>query len=119
MVDRLISRLDKMTDLLNDHSVPFYSPRYSAHMSTDVSLPGIIGYLSTMIFNPNNVAFESSPITTLMELEAGKDMCRMLGYNVDTIESGEEDVPVGWGHLCSGGTIANLEAIWAGKIPNA
>lgn len=115
MVDRLMGCLHKMTDLLNDHSVPFFSPRYSAHMSTDVSLPGLIGYLATMMFNPNNVCFESSPITTVMELEAGKDLCRMLGYNVDEPSPGEEYLPVGWGHLTCGGTVANLEAIWAGK----
>ena len=116
MVERLIDSLDKMTKLLNDHSVPFFSPRYSAHMCTDMGLPGIIGYLSTMIFNPNNVAFEASPITTVMELEAGKDMCRMLGYNADEVEPGEIDRPVGWGHISCDGTIANLEAIWAGTL---
>ncbi|KZT57261.1 pyridoxal-dependent decarboxylase domain protein [Calocera cornea HHB12733] len=117
MKDRLIDSLDKMTTLLNMHSVPFFSPRYSAHMCTDMSLPGILGYISTMIFNPNNVAFEASPITTVMELEAGKDMCRMLGYKVDAALDipGTEDVPVAWGHIACDGTVANLEALWSAR----
>lgn len=32
------------------HSIPFWSPRYNAHMTYDTSLPAILGYLSTTLF---------------------------------------------------------------------
>jgi len=31
----------------------------------------------------------------------------MLGYNLDPKEA-----PVGWGHICCDGTVANLESVW-------
>ena len=108
MKTRLQDNLFNLTDLLNDHSIPFFSPRYSAHMTTDVTIPGILGYMSTMMFNPNNVAFEASPITTWMEIEVGKQLCKMLGYN--TIDNPGE--ATAWGHITCDGTVANLEAIW-------
>ncbi|TFK37682.1 PLP-dependent transferase, partial [Crucibulum laeve] len=77
-------------------------------MSFENSLPSILGYLSTMLFNPNNVAFEASPITTLLELDVGSQMCEMLGYKeVDDIKP--------WGHIACDGTVANLESIWAAR----
>ena len=107
MKNRLQDRLFSLTDLLNEHSIPFFSPRYSAHMTTDVTIPGILGYMSTMMFNPNNVAFEASPITTSLEIEVGQQLCKMLGYDI-TPGSDES----AWGHITCDGTVANLEAIW-------
>lgn len=84
-------------------------------MSVDQSLPAILGYLSTMFYNPNNVAFEASPFTTIVELEVGLQLCEMLGYNryEDTLpdESGEVE-PVAWGHIACDGSVANLESVW-------
>ncbi|KAK7451261.1 hypothetical protein VKT23_012601 [Stygiomarasmius scandens] len=113
MTQKLIE--DKFTELaecLSKQSIPFYSPRYSAHMTMDVSMPAILGYLSTMMYNPNNVAFEASPFTTQLELEVGRQMSEMLGYNINKSES---DKPLGWGHIACDGTIANIEAVWASR----
>lgn len=98
-----------LTDLLNEKSIPFYSPRYAGHMCMDMSMPAILGYLATMIYNPNNVAFEASPITTHLELLVGKQMSDMLGYNVDERRT---ELPLGWGHITCGGSVSNLEAVW-------
>lgn len=96
-------------------SVPFFSMRYQGHMNWDLTLPGIAGYFAAMLYNPNNVAFEGSTATTLLELLVGDDLCRMLGY---TIHSPNE-VDVGairpWGHITCDGTVANIEAIWAAR----
>lgn len=92
---------------LEKNSIPFYSPRYSAHMCVDQSLPAILGYLSTMFYNPNNVAFEASPITTRLEIDVGKELCEMMGYSVDNSKS-----DTAWGHITCDGTVANLESIW-------
>jgi hypothetical protein len=63
-------------------SVPFFSMRYQGHMNWDLTLPGMLGYFATMLYNPNNVAFEGSVATTILEILVGDDLCRMLGYKV-------------------------------------
>ena len=98
----------RMMRLLCDYSVPFFSQRYAGHMTFETSLPGILGWTSTVLCNPNNVAFEASPITTRLEIDVGHDMCEMLGYN----EKGSDGKPQYWGHIACDGTVANLESIW-------
>jgi glutamate/tyrosine decarboxylase-like PLP-dependent enzyme len=120
MVENLRNSLARLFSLLNDRSIPFYSPRYAAHMTFEPSLPSIAGWMSAMLLNPNNVSFQASPITTLLELEVGKELCKMIGFK-DSPEEGEEwnegqmegDIR-SWGHLTTDGTVANIEAIWAG-----
>lgn len=63
-VERLRIDFEALSRLLGKFSVPFYSPRYAGHMNFDTSMPAILGYLMTTLYNPNNVAFEASPITT-------------------------------------------------------
>ena len=77
-----------------------------------MSLPGILGWAVAILNNPNNVAFEASPVTTRLEIDVGHDMCKMLGYN-------EEDANhklKSWGHIACDGTVANLESIWYGYL---
>lgn len=81
-------------------------------MCTDMAMPGLLGYFMTMIYNPNNVAVEASPFTTVVELKAGKQLCEMFGYNID--EKAKE-LPLAWGHITCDGTVANLESIWVGE----
>jgi glutamate/tyrosine decarboxylase-like PLP-dependent enzyme/anti-sigma regulatory factor (Ser/Thr protein kinase) len=90
--------------------IPFYSPRYIGHMLADVSLPALVGYIATMLYNPNNVSWEASPVTTLLEIEAGRDLARMLGLGRTP-----EEVASTWGHITCGGTLANIESIWVAK----
>jgi glutamate/tyrosine decarboxylase-like PLP-dependent enzyme len=116
--------------LLDDlkQSVPFYSYRYQAHMLWDVTLPGMLGYLAALPWNQNNVAAEASPVTTMLEMKVGDDLCRMLGYTpaernplpsdpdegTDSDETDEEHLGA-WGHITSGGTVANIESMWAAR----
>ena len=85
--------------------VPFFSPRYVGHMASDPTMASLIGYIATMLYNPNNVAAEGSPVTTRLELQVAAQIARMIGY----------DATRHWGHLCSGGTIANIEALWVAR----
>lgn len=80
-------------------------------MCTDLTMPGLLGYAMTMIYNPNNVTVEASPFTTVAELKAGQQLCEMFGYNINPQK---EDVPTAWGHITCDGTVANLESIWVG-----
>jgi glutamate/tyrosine decarboxylase-like PLP-dependent enzyme/anti-sigma regulatory factor (Ser/Thr protein kinase) len=90
--------------------IPFYSPRYIGHMLADVSLPALVGYIATMLYNPNNVSWEGSPVTTLLEVEVGRDLAKMLGFGRTP-----EELAATWGHITSGGTLANVESIWVAK----
>lgn len=90
--------------------VPFYSPRYIGHMTADTSLPAMVGYFAAMLYNPNNVSWEASPITTLLELEVGRALAKMVGFGRTPDELANT-----WGHITSGGTLANIESIWVAK----
>lgn len=104
-VAKLSNDMNDLSLKLADHSVPFYSPRYNGHMCMDTTLASIIGYMSAMVYNPNNVALEASPYTTQLEKEVGEQLCHMLGY------LGKDPAP--WGHIACDGSVANLEAVWA------
>lgn len=102
--DNLTDELDKILAALKAH-FPVYSPRYIAHMISEQTLPSVVGYFAGMLYNPNNVTDESAPVTVPLELEVGRMVARMLGYNPETA----------WAHICSGGTVANIEALWVAR----
>jgi glutamate/tyrosine decarboxylase-like PLP-dependent enzyme len=96
-------------------SVPFFSMRYQGHMNWDLTLPGMAGYFAAMLYNPNNVAFEGSTATTLLELLVGDDLCRMLGFEIPSPAQVDAGAVRPWGHITCDGTVANIEAIWAAR----
>src|SRR5436305_10734590 len=58
-----------------------------------------------MWINPNNHALDGGRATSAMEKEAVAEIASMVGWNKFL------------GHLCGGGTMANLEALWvAGQL---
>ena len=57
----------------------------------------------TSFINPNNHALDGGRATSALELECIQDLGMMIGY----------DQPLG--HLTSGGTVANLEALWVAR----
>src|SRR5690606_33350118 len=84
--DRAISILrQELLGLLAElkAGVPFFSPRYAGHMCSDLTMASLIGYFATMLYNPNNVAAEASPVTSRMELEVAAQLARMIGYPED------------------------------------
>ncbi len=94
--------LSTLSTRLQKGSNPWFSPRYLGHMSADLLLPGVIGYMAAMLYNSNNVVYEGGPATTEMELEVGLQLARLLGYNPEKA----------WGNITSGGTNANFQALW-------
>lgn len=103
-LDELNGRLDEILNELKAH-FPFYSPRYLAHMLSEQTLPSVLGYFAGMLYNPNNVTEEAAPVTVDLELDVGRMVSAMLGFNPRT----------SWAHITSGGTIANLEALWVAR----
>jgi glutamate/tyrosine decarboxylase-like PLP-dependent enzyme len=103
-LDLLTAQLDATLSELKFH-FPLHSPRYNAHMVSEQSLPAVLGYFAGLLYNPNNVTGEAAPITVELELEVGRMVSAMLGYNPKRA----------WAHICSGGTLATLEALWVAR----
>ncbi|MFD0635306.1 hypothetical protein ACFQ9X_30950 [Catenulispora yoronensis] len=90
---------------LSKSSTPWPSPRYLAHMTPDVPAAVLLAAFTTLLYNPNNVAAEASPVTTDLESEVAADLCALLGMPSDTAHA----------HLASGGHAANYEALWIAR----
>ena len=86
-------------------SMPWFSPRYLGHMNTDTLMAANLGYMLTLLYNPNNCAYEGSPATTALEIEVGRQLAGMMGYETEKA----------WGHVTSGGTVANYEGLWMAR----
>jgi glutamate/tyrosine decarboxylase-like PLP-dependent enzyme len=87
-------------------SVPFHSPRYIGHMTSDLLLPGLAAQILTLPYNPNNVTEDTAPVTVELEVKVGLQLARMLGYVDDPARP-----DCAFGHLTSGGTVANYQAL--------
>ncbi len=102
-VAKLKAELYRVTADLKQ-SVPFYSPRYIGHMASDLLIPGLVGRIATLLYNPNNVSEDVAPATLEKELIVGEQLCKMMGYPLQG--------PVrAFGHMTSGGTVANYEGV--------
>lgn len=100
-VKRMEDVLDIVSQRLRTESVPWHSAgRYWGHMNSETLMPAILAYNYAMLWNGNNVAYESSPATSQMEEEVGHDFARLMSYKN------------GWGHISADGSIANLEGLW-------
>jgi glutamate/tyrosine decarboxylase-like PLP-dependent enzyme len=96
--------------------IPLASYRNQSHMYWDITLPGTVGYFAAMLYNQNNVAAEASPVTTLLEVQVGKDLCEMLGFkNSANEKKSTETEIISWGHITCDGSIANGESMWAAR----
>lgn len=107
---------------------PFYNPRYIAHMLSDTTMPALLGYYGAMLHNANNVTPEAAPVSTELEIEACNEVIEMLGYKPSPTPPTEEATiadwekyqkelknEFGWAHVTSGGTVANIEALWVAR----
>lgn len=101
---RLAEGLAELTTRLRSE-LPTWTPRYVGHMSSEPTLPGLLGHFAALLHNPNITSHEASKVGTLIEAEAIADLAAMVGY----------DPAAARGHFTSGGTIANLEAVWRAR----
>jgi len=121
--DEMVARMrDELFQILAElkRAAPLYSPRQAAHIVSDPSLPALVGYFAGMLYNQNNVVAEVSPETVREERAYFSALARMVGYPdflPKTLPPDARDrrTPHSWGHLCSGGTVANLEALWIAR----
>ncbi len=104
-LNRTLEALVDLTAKLQHSSMPWFSPRYLGHMANDTIMAADLGYMLSLLYNPNNCAYEASPATTPMEIEVGKQLAALMGYEPDRA----------WGHITSGGTVANYEGMWVAR----
>jgi glutamate/tyrosine decarboxylase-like PLP-dependent enzyme len=83
---------------------PFHHPRYAGQMLKPPHPVAWLAYTLAMTINPNNHALDGGPPTSEMEKEVTASLAGMVGYGSDFL-----------GHLTSGGTIANLEALYIAR----
>jgi glutamate/tyrosine decarboxylase-like PLP-dependent enzyme len=94
--------LGRLTDRLHQN-YPFGHPNYVGQMLKPPHPVAVLGYLTTMLINPNNHALDGGPATAQMEREVVARLAEMFG------------LPQHLGHLTSSGTTANLEALWVAR----
>ncbi|TFK24917.1 hypothetical protein FA15DRAFT_704219 [Coprinopsis marcescibilis] len=54
-------------------------------MAFESSLTSNVGWLSGLLFNPNNISFEAGPITTVLEHQVGQDLFANIEFIWNTI----------------------------------
>jgi tyrosine decarboxylase/aspartate 1-decarboxylase len=84
---------------------PYFHPFYAGQMLKPPHPVSRLAYALAMWINPNNHASDGGRASSQMEKEAVAQIAGMLGWTTHL------------GHLASGGTMANLEALWvAGRL---
>lgn len=95
---------------------PIFESHYIAHMLTDPLWIAIVGKLAGDLWNQNNVVYEVSVKTTMLEREVISVLARALaGWDTLYMEEPNPGEPKAFGRLTSGGSIANLEAMWLAR----
>jgi glutamate/tyrosine decarboxylase-like PLP-dependent enzyme len=95
--------LFEVADRMRDN-FPYAHPFYAGQMLKPPHPIARLAYALAQHVNPNNHALDGGRASSAMEKECVADIARMFGWKEFL------------GHLTSGGTIANLEALWiAGK----
>ena len=79
---------------------PYFHPLYAGQMLKPPHPLARAAYSLAMWMNPNNHALDAAKASSAMEKEAVAEIARMIGWDIHL------------GHLCGGGTMANLEALW-------
>jgi glutamate/tyrosine decarboxylase-like PLP-dependent enzyme len=103
-VQRIVEVLDTTAERLQDN-YPYFHPLYAGQMLKPPHPVARLAYALAQWINPNNHALDGGRATSAMEKEAVARIAAMFGWKEHL------------GHLCGGGTMANLEALWvAGQL---
>ncbi len=96
----MVEVADRMQD-----NYPYPHPMYAGQMLKPPHPIARLAYALALWINPNNHALDGGRASSVMEKEAVAEIAGMFGWETHM------------GHLCSGGTMANLEALWiAGNL---
>ncbi len=97
--DDLQKVLNTVAERMQDN-YPYHHPLYAGQMLKPPHPVARLAYALAMWVNPNNHALDGGRASSHMEKEAVARIAAMFGWQTHL------------GHLCSGGTMANLEALW-------
>src|SRR5208282_1699542 len=102
--DRMAEVLQSVAGRLHDN-YPYFHPLYAGQMLKPPHPVARLAYALAQQINPNNHALDGGRASSAMEQEAVAQIAAMFGWDTHL------------GHLCGGGTMANLEALWvAGQL---
>jgi tyrosine decarboxylase / aspartate 1-decarboxylase len=102
--ERVADILAATAERLHDN-FPYFHPLYAGQMLKPPHPVARLAYALAQWINPNNHALDGGRATSTMEKEAVAGIAAMFGWRRHL------------GHLCGGGTMANLEALWvAGQL---
>jgi tyrosine decarboxylase/aspartate 1-decarboxylase len=101
---RLATVMNEVAVRLQDN-YPYFHPQYAGQMLKPPHPIARAAYALATWINPNNHALDGGRASSQMEKEAVAQIAAMFGWREHL------------GHLCGGGTMANLEALWvAGQL---
>ena len=103
-VEAMGAVLDEVAGRMGDN-YPYFHPLYAGQMLKPPHPVARAAYAMAMAINPNNHARDGGRASSQMEIEAVAEIAGIFGFQQHL------------GHLTSGGTFANLEALWiAGQL---
>jgi len=97
---RLRAVLTTVAERLQDN-YPYFHPLYAGQMLKPPHAIARLAYMLSLWINPNNHALDGGRASSAMEKEAVAEIAAMFGWSTHL------------GHLTGGGTMANLEGLWA------
>jgi tyrosine decarboxylase/aspartate 1-decarboxylase len=101
---RLAAVMAEVATKLQDN-YPYFHPLYAGQMLKPPHPIARAAYALATWINPNNHALDGGRASSALEKEAVAQIAAMFGWQQHL------------GHLCGGGTMANLEALWvAGQL---
>lgn len=103
--ERMAEVLAQVAHRLGDN-YPYFHPLYAGQMLKPPHPLARAAYALAMSINPNNHARDGGRASSEMEIEAVRQLAAMFGWTEFL------------GHLTSGGTFANLEALWVSSRIN-
>ena len=89
----------KVAEKMRDN-YPYHHPLYAGQMLKPPHTIARLAYMLSMWINPNNHALDGGRASSVMEKETVAGIAKLFGWETHL------------GHLCGGGTMANLEALW-------
>src|ERR1700734_1104109 len=103
-IEAMAAVMSQVAERMADN-YPYFHPLYAGQMLKPPHPLARAAYALAMEVNPNNHALDGGRASSRMEVEAVRGIAKMFGWT-DFL-----------GHLTSGGTFANLEALWiAGQL---
>ncbi|MBN2466839.1 MAG: aspartate aminotransferase family protein [Deltaproteobacteria bacterium] len=94
--------LSEVAERMQDN-FPYQHPFYAGQMLKPPHPIARLAYMLSLWINPNNHALDGGRASSAMEKEAVGEIAKMFGWETHV------------GHLCGGGTMANLEALWISR----